>query len=314
MQITLFTSNQPRHNALIEALAGVADRVYAVQECNTVFPGRVADFFRKSEVMQRYFERVIAAEGMVFGRPRFLDSCGGEMRQPGSAAPHFSSRAAAGQIQQLPIRMGDLNLLELDALGPALDSDIFIVFGASFIRGDLCRLLIEQNAVNIHMGVSPHYRGSSCNFWALYDRRPDLVGATIHRLSAGLDSGPMLLHAFPATEAVDGFLLGMKAVQAAHEALVAAIADGSLGEITPVPQDKSLQARYTRNADFTDAVAAEYLERCETPTEIRERLRKRDDSTFLRPPAPAGRRPTSPASRDTEIPAMRRSTSAAARR
>ena len=30
------------------------------------------------------------------------------------------------------------------------------------------------------MGVSPYYRGCDCNFWALYDNNPHLVGATIH--------------------------------------------------------------------------------------------------------------------------------------
>jgi hypothetical protein len=314
MQITVFTSNQPRHSALIEALAGVAERIYAVQECNTVYPGRVADFFRKSEVMQRYFERVIAAERAVFGQSRFAETPADGKQLPRTAAPRSSKPVDRGEIRQLPIRMGDLNLLELAELGPALESNLFIVFGTSFIRGELCRFLVERAAVNIHMGVSPQYRGSSCNFWALYDRRPELVGATIHRLSAGLDSGPMLLHAFPPVEAADGFALGMKAVQAAHTALLAAIADGSLGAMTPVPQDKSLQIRYTRNADFTDAVAAEYLDRCQTPAEIVERLRTRDNSEYLLTRAPLGRRPTTPASRDRETPAMRRSASAAARR
>ena len=45
------------------------------------------------------------------------------------------------------------------------------------------------------MGVSPYYRGNDCNFWALYDDNPHLVGATIHMLTKGLDSGPMLYHA-----------------------------------------------------------------------------------------------------------------------
>ncbi|MBI5865534.1 MAG: methionyl-tRNA formyltransferase, partial [Planctomycetes bacterium] len=152
MRITVFTSNQPRHVALIEALARVATHVYAVQECNTVFPGRVEDFFRRSEVMQRYFGRVIAAERRIFGSPRFTGTGG-------------------GTIRQLPIRMGDLSLMPLDALGPALEADLFVVFGASYIRGPLCEFLLARRAINIHMGVSPFYRGSSCNFWALYDRR-----------------------------------------------------------------------------------------------------------------------------------------------
>jgi methionyl-tRNA formyltransferase len=261
MRITVFTSNQPRHIALIEALADVAEAVYAVQEVNTVFPGRVADFFRKSEVMQEYFQRVIAAERQVFGGPRF--------------APRGAT--------QLTLKMGDLNLLDMEALRPALESDLYVVFGASYIKGPLCDFLVERGACNIHMGTSPYYRGSSTNFWALYDRRPDYVGATIHRLTPGLDSGPILFHAFPPSEAVDPFLLGMKAVKSAHAALVERIRAGDIRDIAPVVQDKSLQLHYTRAADFTDAVAREYLDRLPTPKQVQAALESRDMSKFVRP-------------------------------
>lgn len=261
MRITVFTSNQSRHTALIEALAGIADVVYAVQECNTVFPGRVADFFRKSEVMQRYFERVIAAETEVFGRPRF---------GPSNAV-------------HLPLKLGDLSLLEMDALRPALESDVYVVFGASYIKGPLCDFLVERGAYNIHMGTSPYYRGNSTNFWALYDGRPDYVGATIHLLTRGLDSGPMLFHAFPPTEAIDPFLLGMRAVRAAQTALVERITTGEIQEFEPVPQDRSRQIRYTRSADFTNAVAREYLHRLPSLEQVRAALDARHMSKFLRP-------------------------------
>ena len=261
MRITVFTSNQPRHIALIEVLAGVADEVYAVQECNTVFPGEVPDFFRRSEVMQHYFRRVIAAETEVFGRPRF----------------------APRNAVQLPIKMGDLNRLELAVLAPALQSDIYVVFGASWIKGPLCDHLVAHRAYNLHMGVSPYYRGSSTNFWALYDARPEYVGATIHLLSRGLDSGPMLFHALPKAEAVDPFLLGMKAVRSAHLGLIEAITNGQLHQVEPVPQDKSRQFRYTRNTDFTDTAARDYLDRLPSPEAIRSALDARDLGQFLRP-------------------------------
>ena len=45
------------------------------------------------------------------------------------------------------------------------------------------------------MGISPYYRGTDCNFWAMYDNNPHLVGSTIHLLTKGLDSGPILYHA-----------------------------------------------------------------------------------------------------------------------
>ena len=72
MKIALFTSNSPRHLSLAEGLAAIADEVLVVHECVTAFPGEVEDFFRRSDVMQSYFARVVAAERTVFGQARFL--------------------------------------------------------------------------------------------------------------------------------------------------------------------------------------------------------------------------------------------------
>lgn len=261
MKITVFTSNQPRHISLISSLTTIANKVYAVQECNTVFPGEVKDFFNNSMVMNAYFQRVRAAEREVFGQVGFL----------------------ADKVVHLAIKSGDLNKLPREVLAPALESDVYVVFGASYIKGWLIDFLIERRAINIHMGVSPYYRGSSCNFWAAYDGHPELVGATIHLLSKGLDSGDMLYHALPKAEALDPFVLGMKSVKVAHDSLVTRIADGKIFACRPIPQDKSKEYRYTRNIDFTDNVAADYLDNLFSPTEVEEKLAKRDLTMLVQP-------------------------------
>jgi len=267
MNVTVFTSNRPRHLALIETLAGIADELFAVQECTTMFPGRVQDFYNKSRIMQRYFSHVLEAEHTVFGPPRF----------------------APRNARQMPIRMGDLNLMDLEDLGPALESDAYIVFGASYIKGPLADYLVQRQAINIHMGVSPYYRGSSTNFWALYDGRPEYVGATIHRLTSGLDSGPILLHAFPATEPTAPFLLGMRAVRSAHLAVADKLASGALFALEPHAQDKTRQLRYSRNAEFTDDVAEDYLEhRLMNADAVAKSLQRRDLTQFVRPYIPDG--------------------------
>ena len=261
MKITVFTSNQPRHISLVESLCEIADEVFSVHESNTVFPGEIQDFFQKTEVMKDYFSRVITAETQVFGRPRFLPK----------------------KARALCLKGGDLNRLELAALKPALESDYYVVFGASFIKGGLCDFLVDHGALNIHMGVSPYYRGNSCNFWALYDGRPDLVGATIHLLTKGLDSGPLLFHTLPKAQAVDGFTLGMLAVKAAHLGLVNVIQEERIRIYPPLAQDKSKQIRYAKNADFTDAVASEYLKRLPSPESTFGRLKDRDVGLFTSP-------------------------------
>ena len=239
MKITLFTANNPRHLRFAERLSEIAEQVYMVQECVTVFPGMIEDFYRKSDVMRSYFYRVIQAERDIFGMPRFLPK----------------------KVRQLAIRTGDLSHAPLEMLSDALNSDIYVVFGASYIRPPLVDFLIDRMAINIHMGISPYYRGSSCNFWALYDGHPDLVGATIHLLSRGLDSGSMLYHVRPPAKPTDPFVFGMKAVDSAQRSLIKRISSGEIYEFPAIQQEKSMEIRYTRNRDFTDEVAGRYLSR-----------------------------------------------------
>jgi methionyl-tRNA formyltransferase len=209
--------------------------------------------------MQDYFSRVIQAEKEVFGDLKFTSN----------------------NVTQLVLKRGDLNLIDMNTLSPALNSDYYIIFGSSFIKGPLCDHLVKHKAINIHMGVSPYYRGDSCNFWALYDGNPELVGATIHLLSKGLDSGDILFHAFSKAESVDPFLLGMKAVKSAHTSLIENIKTGYINQLIPVKQNKDLQIRYTRNIDFTDEVAKQYLNSPPLNNAINKKLESRDISKFL---------------------------------
>lgn len=264
MKITVFTSNQPRHLSLIESLSRVADDVYAVQEVTTVVTGKKQGLYRRSEVMAEYFNQVLAAEREIFGRPRFI-------------APSQPSH----RIHQLLLGMDDLNFIDWSIIEPALQSDLYVVFGASYIKGELCDFLVKHRAYNIHMGTSPYYRGASCNFWAIHDGNPDFVGATIHLLSAGLDAGDILFHAFPPTEPTDPFVLGMRSVQAAHQALVARIQSGELFKLKPIKQDKTKEIRYSVNAEFTDEVAKQYLAYVPTPDAIYQKLLTRDLSKFI---------------------------------
>lgn len=238
MRVTVFTSNQPRHLKLVSRLAGIADMVFAVLECNTVFPGEVADFFQKSEVMRRYLAKVKEAERKIFGGLDFLPT----------------------NVSTMSLKAGDLSLLNRQPLRAALDSDFFIVFGASFIRGWLAEELVSRRAVNIHMGLSPYYRGSSCNFWALHDGRPNYVGATVHYLSEGLDSGPIIAHVRPKFEGEDPFGFTMKSVEAVQDRLVAELTAGTLIALPGTPQDRNLELRYTRNAEFDDRIAGDFLD------------------------------------------------------
>jgi len=240
MKVTIFSSNQPRHLNLAKEFSKISDDVFFVSEVNTIFPGQVKDFFKKSEIMQNYFQKVILSERKVFGDIGFLPQ----------------------NIRTLSIKSGDLNKLSKNQLNVALQSDIYVVFGASYIKGWLIDFLVEHKTINIHMGLSPYYRGSSCNFWALYDNNPGYVGATIHHLSKGVDSGDILFHCIPRLHKQDNPVdFTRRSVLLAQQSLVSAVKTKSIFSMPPVKQDKSQEIRYTKNLDFTDRVAKDFLDR-----------------------------------------------------
>jgi len=131
-----------------------------------------------------------------------------------------------------------------------LKSDIYIVFGCSFIKGKLANFLIEKKALNIHIGVAPFYRGTDCNFWALLDKNSDLVGATIHYLSKKLDGGKILFHAL-SEHNEDPFLYSMSTVKSAFFAITKYIKENKK-KIKTYPQNKKDLVRYSRRADFNN--------------------------------------------------------------
>lgn len=264
MKVTVFTSNQPRHLALIKELSLVCEHVYVIQECSTIFPGRVADHYSKSPLMQQYFDCVIRAEENIFGQVDFLNS----------------------NVSQLCIKYDDLNKMNLSLFSKALNSDLYVVFGASFIKGELIDFLCEKKCLNIHMGLSPFYRGSSTNFWALFDERPEMVGATIHYLSKGVDDGDILFHALPSTENVnDPFDFGMRAVLAAHKGLVHFIKNnGDKTKWVAFQQSIKDEMRYCRNKDFNDTVVDDYLKRLLSVAKIKDLIdSRRNLKQFINP-------------------------------
>ena len=87
-----------------------------------------------------------------------------------------------------------------------------------------------------------YYRGADCNFWALYDNNPHLVGATKHLLLKGLDSGPILYHAMSDIK-TDPFEYSMSSVKSAFHSLAKKIKDKSIFSITPLIQNLDLEIR-----------------------------------------------------------------------
>lgn len=72
-----------------------------------------------------------------------------------------------------------------------LNPDFLVSYGCSIIKSDLLKHF-KGRFINLHLGLSPYYRGSGTNFWPLVNQEPQLVGATFMHIDEGIDTGEII--------------------------------------------------------------------------------------------------------------------------
>jgi hypothetical protein len=104
--------------------------------------------------------------------------------------------AAAGEGPELEevateiVRVPTLNGEEARAALRRLGADVAVSLDNALIREETFALP-RHGTINVHHGAVPDYRGGPPVFWELLDGR-ETVGFTIHRIDAGIDTGPVL--------------------------------------------------------------------------------------------------------------------------
>ena len=237
MKITIITSNLPRHNYLVNSISKLNSQLYVIQECQTYFPGKGESIhYNVNEITKKYFQSVNKAQKKFFGKTNLLN---------------------LKNVKIKSLAFNDLNLFKILELKEFLNSDLYIVFGSSYIKGKLIDFLIKKKALNIHIGISPFYRGTDCNFWAVKDKNFHLVGATVHRLSKGVDSGDILFHSLPKYYS-NPFNFTMSSVKSVIDNLASLINSKKIFKLKCVKQDKTQELRYTKKKHFTKKKILEY--------------------------------------------------------
>ncbi|MDC0240789.1 hypothetical protein OAK08_04035, partial [Candidatus Pelagibacter sp.] len=127
MKITLFTSNQSRHNYLIKTLTNVCDELVVIQERKNFSKSSVTSHKIQSKIKNSYFNKVTKAEKKVFGISKLNK-----------------------KIKILKIKR-NINNYNLNYFNGFLDSDLFIIYGSSYIKGKLLSFLRSKKAIGLHM-------------------------------------------------------------------------------------------------------------------------------------------------------------------
>ena len=58
----------------------------------------------------------------------------------------------------------------------------------------------------MHIGITPHYRGSHGGYWAIHNNDVEHFGTTIHLIDAGVDTGAVIRQTFIKPDKLDNFV------------------------------------------------------------------------------------------------------------
>lgn len=131
-----------------------------------------------------------------------------------------------------------------------LNADAVLLFGSSLIKEPLLSLF-DNKTINLHLGLSPYYRGSGTNFWPLFYNEPECVGATIHLATSQVDAGAILLQVRPAYNEIDTIHdLGNKTIQASAEVLPEVVMRFFSGQLQPQDQPEGV-GKVCKRKDLT---------------------------------------------------------------
>lgn len=245
-RILVITGDSWRHRFLVNRLAG-----------HFTVAGVVC------EQKKPFFKGTTTKEGDVFGRI-FAERDEKEKEFFGvEASFHVSPQDV------LSISQGGANAPLVYAWARERAPRYIVLFGSSIIKEPLLGLC-ENRTINLHLGLSPYYRGAATNFWPLVHGKPECVGVTVHLAVQKVDAGPVLAQVRPDVAETDGVHdFGFKAVIAGVRMLAEAVKKYEQGDVVPKPQigegvlcrraDLTIEAIDQLERNFASGMVAEYL-------------------------------------------------------
>ena len=69
--------------------------------------------------------------------------------------------------------------------------DVILCFGCSILKKSFVNRF-KGKLINIHLGLSPYYRGQGTNFWPFVNNELQFIGVTFHHIDYGIDTGPII--------------------------------------------------------------------------------------------------------------------------
>lgn len=228
MKVVLLTSNSLRHKYIAASIARELDLVLIVTEKKSASIEESNGYKKEDiEFLAGHFKERIKTEARFFG-----------------AYDEFPK-----EVPRIDVPHGSINSSEIHQIIQQTSSELILLFGTSIVREPLLKTF-KGNMINLHLGLSPFYKGSATNLFPYLYKEPECVGATIHMATSQVDQGAILHQFRPEIKVNDNLHeIGNSVIERAGQVLPEVLQKYITGEIEPQLQNQA--GRLCRNKDLT---------------------------------------------------------------
>lgn len=225
MKAIALTSTSPRHRYFLKAMDEAFNLVGAFLEPKKTYYDAQR---QESPLVAEHFSRLREVEDFIFP-------------QVDCAVPDSSA------VQEV----GDINELAWIAEARRLAPDVVLLFGTAILREGWLEAF-PGRIINLHLGLSPYYRGSATLFWPFANCELECLGTTIHLAEAKVDAGQILGRIKPDIAAgSDYYAITNSLIRQSIDAMPTIVRDYLEGRRTPRVQEQ-IEGHCYRKADFNE--------------------------------------------------------------
>ena len=177
----LFSGTHPRHLFINkEVLKYFDDVLVVVMEREELLPDPPLDLVtRDKNLFMRHFENRLLVEQKAYGST--------------------TDKEVFKNHQVYYTNPKTLNSKDLADKISAFDAEFAFIFGVNLIVEPVIDVL-PKDKINLHLGLSPWYKGGATLYWPFYHLEPQFCGATFHQIIKAADAGEIIHQCVPKLE------------------------------------------------------------------------------------------------------------------
>ena len=240
MKLVIFTSNGIRHKYLANTLSECVDDTLVICEHHENNPANGNNNDVLSPIEEHFNLRTLTEQKFFSGNDSFMTDNVLDLMYKEASSEHSYETVKE------------------------FNPDLMVVFGSSIIKEPLLSLK-PNRFINLHLGLSPYYRGSGTNFWPFVNKELEYVGSTILHLDPGIDTGDIITHVTPNFQVGDTVhTVGCKVIKESVKVMKKILIMVEQGkELKRVKQWNISDSKYYKNKDFNEKILNMYKENLE---------------------------------------------------